>query len=101
MRHCVGSYTRECAERDKSVWSLRALDLDAAKENQIEEHVLTIEVYPKKRTIVQFAGKCNLKPDSREHTIRQRHTDRIYLHLFRQSPAFMRMWMEREGLSRG
>ena len=44
MRHCVGSYTRECAEGDKSVWSLPALDLDAAKENQIEEHVLTIEV---------------------------------------------------------
>lgn len=101
MRHCVGSYTRDCATGDKSVWSLRALDLEAAKENQIEEHVLTIEVNPKKRTIVQFAGKCNLKPSGKKHLALQRKVDSIYLHLLNQSPAFMRMWMEREGLSRG
>ena len=101
MRHCVGSYTRDCATGDKSVWSLRAHDLEAAKENQVEEHVLTIEVNPKKRAIVQFAGKCNLKPFGKKHIARQRTTDSIYLHLLNQSPTFMRMWMEREGLSRG
>ncbi len=101
MRHCVGSYTRECANGEKSVWSLRALDLDAAKENQIEEHVLTIEVDTKRKSVIQFAGKCNLKPHSKQHTARQRHADSTYLHLLRQTPAFMRMWMNREGLSRG
>lgn len=101
MRHCVGSYTQECAEGEKSVWSLRALDTDAAGENQIQEHVLTIEVNVRKRAVVQFAGKCNLKPHGRQHTARQRHADSIYLHLLRQSPTFLRTWMEREGLSRG
>lgn len=99
MRHCVGSYIRRCITGEKSVWSLRALDLDAARENQVEEHVLTIEVDNKKKTIVQFAGKCNLKPFGKKALARQRHADSVYLHLLNQSPTFMRMWMAREGLS--
>ncbi|MFT5368528.1 MAG: hypothetical protein ACI8V2_003494 [Candidatus Latescibacterota bacterium] len=53
MHHCAGSYTKRCAAGEKSVWSLRALDLDAEEENQVQEHVLTIEIDPKKRAIVQ------------------------------------------------
>lgn len=49
MHHCAGSYAKRCAAGEKSVWSLRALDLDAEEENQIQEHVLTIEVDNKKK----------------------------------------------------
>jgi hypothetical protein len=101
MRHCVGSYTRRCTLGETSIWSLRALDLDATEENQIQEHVLTIEVDPEKRAVVAHAGKYNLKPFSRKHIAIQRHADNTYLHLLRQSPTFLRMWMDREGLSFG
>ena len=101
MHHCAGSYAKRCAAGEKSVWSLRSLDLDAEEENQIQEHVLTIEVNNKKRAVVQNAGKFNLKPFGKKHVAQQRKANNVYLHLLRQSPTFMRMWMDREGLSHG
>ncbi len=101
MHHCAGSYAKRCAAGEKSIWSLRALDLDAAEENQIQEHVLTMEVDNKKRSIVQNAGKFNLKPFGKKHLAKQRKANNVYLHLLRRSPTFMRMWMDREGLSHG
>lgn len=99
MHHCAGSYAKRCAAGEKSIWSLRALDLDAAEENQLQEHVLTVEVDNKKRAVVQNAGKFNLKPFGKKHNAKQRNTSNVYLHLLRQAPTFMRMWMDREGLS--
>ena len=101
MHHCAGSYTKRCAAGEKSLWSLRALDLDAAEEHQVREHVLTIEVDNKKKAVVQNAGKFNLKPFGKKHLAQQRRTGNIYLHLLRQAPTVMRLWMDREGLSRG
>jgi len=101
MHHCVGSYTRRCASGELSVWSLRALDLDADEENQVQEHVLTIAVDNKKRVVNQYAGKYNLKPFGKKQVSRKRNTGNVYLHLLRQSPTFMRMWMDREGLAYG
>lgn len=99
MHHCVGSYTKRCASGEISVWSLRALDLDAAEENQEQAHVLTIAVENSKRAVSQYAGKYNLKPFNKKHVAKQRKTGNLYLHLLRQAPTFMRMWMDREGLS--
>ena len=101
MHHCAGSYTRRCASGEKSLWSLRALDLDAAEENQVQEHVLTIAVNNKKKAVEQNAGKFNLKPFGKKHLARRRQTGNIYLHLLREAPTVMRLWMNREGLSHG
>ena len=101
MHHCVGSYTKRCASGELSVWSLRAIDLDADEENQTQEHVLTIAVDNKKRVVNQYAGKYNLKPFGKKQVSRKRNTGNVYLHLLRQSPTFMRMWMDREGLAYG
>lgn len=101
MHHCAGSYTKRCTAGEKSLWSLRALDLDAAEEHQVREHVLTIEVDNQKKAVVQNAGKFNLKPFGKKHMAQQRRTSNIYLHLLRQAPTVMRLWMDREGLSHG
>ncbi|MCZ6634702.1 MAG: PcfJ domain-containing protein [bacterium] len=99
MHHCVGSYAKRCVAGEQCIWSLRALDLDAAEENQIQEHVLTIAVNTKKKAVVQHAGKYNLKPFGKKHLAKERQTGNIYVHLLRQAPTYMRMWMDREGLS--
>ena len=99
MHHCAGSYVKNCASGEKSVWSLRALDLDAAEENQEQAHVLTIAIENKRKTVSQYAGKYNLKPFSKKHIAKERKAGNVYLHLLRRSPTFMRMWMDREGLS--
>ena len=101
MSHCVGSYVKRCVSGQESIWSLRALDLDAAEENQIQEHVMTVGVENKKKTITQYTGKYNLKPFGNKRVAKKRKTSNIYMHLLRQSPTFMRMWMDREGLSYG
>ena len=99
MHHCAGSYARRCASGERSIWSLRALDLNAAEENQVQEHVLTVEVNNKGRAVAQTAGKFNLKPFGKKHLARERQTGHVYLHLLRVAPTIMRMWMDREGLS--
>ena len=101
MSHCAGSYTRRCASGEKSIWSIRALDLDAAEENQIQEHVLTIEVDNKKRAVIQDRGKYNLQAFGKKHMARERNTNNVYLLLLRYAPTIMRMWMDRSGLSHG
>jgi hypothetical protein len=97
MHHCAGSYAKRCLAGEKSIWSLRALDLDAAEENQ----VLTIEVDTRKKAVVQSAGKFNLKPFGKKHVAKERKTDNVYLLLLRYAPTILRMWMDREGLSHG
>jgi hypothetical protein len=99
MHHCAGSYVKRCATGERSVWSLRAIDLDAAEENQVQEHVLSIEVNNKARAVVQTAGKYNLQPFGKKHLAKEWKTGNVYLHLLRQAPTIMRMWMDREGLS--
>ncbi len=99
MHHCAGSYAKRCVSGERSIWSLRALDLDADEENQVQEHVLTIEVDNQKRAVVQHAGKFNLKPFGKKHLTKEKKTGNLYLYLLHQAPTFMRMWMDREGLS--
>src|SRR5205807_736509 len=53
MRHCVASYTQECAKRRTTIWSLRV------ENEEGQRRVLTIEVDPKTRTICQVRGKRN------------------------------------------
>jgi len=99
MSHCVGSYVKRCLSGQESVWSLRALDLDAEEEKQVQEHVLTVSVENRKKTVTQYAGKYNLKPFGKKIVAKKRKASGVYIHLLTQSPRFLRMWMDREGLS--
>lgn len=55
MRHCVASYARSCMSGHSSIWSLRHRWLD----QDVARSILTIEVRPICRAIVQLRGTGN------------------------------------------
>jgi hypothetical protein len=63
MRHCVGSYAGRCVKQGSSIWSMSRYSCLG------QEHVLTIEVNPRDRTIVQAKGKRNSPPSSEARRI--------------------------------
>jgi hypothetical protein len=66
MKHCVAGYARSCGRKWSSIWSL-------GLENRRGRHrVLTIEVDPDARTIVQVRGKQNRVAQFGERAILQR-----------------------------
>jgi hypothetical protein len=75
MRHCVATYTRRCIARRSSIWSLRQRCAD----DGTTRSVLTIEVQPATRAIVQLKTYANGRPSQPQ------------LELVRQ-------WAAREGL---
>lgn len=58
MRHCVSTYAQRCAAGLSSIWSLRRRSCDDGTTNS----VLTIEVRPETRTIVQVRAYANGLP---------------------------------------
>jgi hypothetical protein len=58
MRHCVATYARSCAAGHASIWSLRHRWCDAVTARS----VITIEVWPGSRSIVQVRGPANSVP---------------------------------------
>lgn len=73
MRHCVASYIHVCVRQRTSIWSMRACEEEHSK------RVLTIQVSPTSRTILQAKGRKNAPPDDR-------------------SWAILQKWAEQEGL---
>ena len=63
MHHCVYSYMNRYRRRETTIWSLR---LRAEGE---EKRMVTIEVDPYKRAIVQARAKCNRWPGARSGEI--------------------------------
>jgi hypothetical protein len=63
MNHCVYSYTNRCRRGETTIWSLR---LRAGGE---EKRMVTIEVDPHKRAIVQAKARCNRWPGARSCAI--------------------------------
>ena len=59
MRHCVARYVGRCAKQRSSIWSMTCYSCVG------QEHVLTIEVDPGTRTIVQAKGKRDSLPVAR------------------------------------
>jgi len=53
LHHCVASYADRCYRGMSSIWSLRF------RRGEKVHHVLTIEVDPKRRAIVQARGRAN------------------------------------------
>lgn len=58
MRHCVSTYARACAAGYSSIWSLRHRWSD----EPCARSVITIEVQPGTRMIVQVRGPANSRP---------------------------------------
>jgi hypothetical protein len=56
MRHCVARYVGRCAKQRSSIWSMTCYSCVG------QENVLTIEVDPGTRTIVQAKGKRDSYP---------------------------------------
>jgi hypothetical protein len=56
MRHCVARYVGRCVKLRSSIWSMTCYSCVG------QEHMLTIEVDPNTRTIVQAKGKCDSPP---------------------------------------
>lgn len=73
MSHCVGSYVEQCVRRITSIWSLRVRKKKEAKP------MVTIEVDPRSKVIVQAKAKGNEPPGP-------------------ASLEILRLWADREGL---
>jgi hypothetical protein len=56
MRHCVVTYASACRAGACSIWSMRVVTPEGRR------HVLTIEVDPRQRRILQVRRKCNARP---------------------------------------
>jgi hypothetical protein len=67
MRHCVAryaaSYARACARRETSIWSMRWED------SQRRYRVMTIEVHPGTRTILQARCHGDTRSDARRRAV--------------------------------
>jgi hypothetical protein len=59
LRHCVYSYANPCRRGETTIWSLRL------RVNGQEKRMVTIEVDPRRRSIIQARAKCNLSPGGR------------------------------------
>jgi hypothetical protein len=53
LHHCVASYAGRCYQGTSSIWSLRLW------RGERIHHILTIEVDPKRRTVIQARGRAN------------------------------------------
>lgn len=63
MRHCVYSYANRCRLGETTIWSLRL------RVNGEEKRMVTIEVDPRRRSIIQARAKCNQRPGVRSFEI--------------------------------
>ena len=63
MRHCVYSYANPCRRGATTIWSLRL------RIKGQEKKMATIEVDPRKRSIIQARAKCNGRPGVRSYEI--------------------------------
>lgn len=57
MQHCVATYTDGCARRRSTIWSL------GSESSEGRRRLVTIEVDPEARRVVQASMKCNEAPD--------------------------------------
>jgi len=69
MRHCVYSYANRCRRGETTIWSLRL------RINGEEKRMATIEVDPRRRSIIQARAKCNLRPGVRSLEIIRQWAD--------------------------
>jgi hypothetical protein len=56
LHHCVASYADRCYRGSTSIWSLRFW------QDEKVHHVLTVEVDPRRRAVIQARGRANRAP---------------------------------------
>ncbi len=83
MSNCVASYVDSCVTGKSSIWSLRL----ETPEWPEARRIMTIEVDPETKTIVQARGKCNVVPGSKSCPKR-----------LKLAPNLLRQWAARSGL---
>jgi hypothetical protein len=59
MRHCVYTYASRCWRSETTIWSLRL------RIKGEERRMVTIEIDPRRRAIIQARAKCNLRSGGR------------------------------------
>lgn len=69
MQHCVATYIHACARRRTSIWSMKV------EQGERRKRLLTIEVIPRTRTILQAKGRRNSPPSDAAKAILQRWAD--------------------------
>lgn len=75
LHHCVASYTDRCCRGLSSIWSLRLWNGEKVR------HVLTIEVDPKRRTVIQARGRANRAASGKPLRLLQEWTTRERLQM--------------------
>lgn len=70
MRHCVATYSQDCARRRTSIWSLKI------QEGERRKRLATIEVIPRTRTVWQIKGRANSPPNETALEVIQQWADR-------------------------
>lgn len=75
MKHCIASYARSCASGRSSVWSLQCEDAKG------RERVITIEVSPSARMVVEARGRFNAAPTLQAMRILRQWTEKAGLGL--------------------
>ncbi len=75
LHHCVASYADRCSRGMSRIWSLRC------RRGEKVHHVLTIELDPKRRAVVQARGWANRTAIGKPRRLLQEWADRERLHL--------------------
>lgn len=70
LEHCVAQYADDCEQKITSVWSM------SVRDNIRCRRLLTIEVLPGSRQVVQIRGFCNRSPKPHEYEIIQTWAER-------------------------
>jgi len=73
MRHCIATYAGSCSKGQSSVWSMQCETAEG------RERVLTIEVRPKLRMVMEARGRFNATPTPQAMRILRQWTDKAGL----------------------
>jgi len=63
MHHCVYSYAEQCHRRETTIWSLRL------RKNNRAKRMVTIEINPRTKSIIQARAQCNRPPGERSREV--------------------------------
>lgn len=97
LHHCVVSYSDQCADGKNSVWAISA-HKEGAEER---EGVMTVAVDVRSRAVTQARGRYNALPHQRPKSAQAKQEERTgYFDLLNRSDHIMRLWMERERITR-
>ena len=96
MHHCIYSYKDRCASGDFSTFSIQARIGD-----ERPLHVMTVAVDVGERTVTEYRGKYNLRPNESKTLSKKKQLRKGYLRLLNRSEGIMGYWAEQKRLRVG